>query len=125
MRATPERERMLAALLEARSPISSKDLHARVASAMDRVTVYRNLETFVKAGIARRVDVGHRHAHYEAAGDEHHHLICTGCGTIEDVAYCPDPRETDKVLSGSKRFASIDRHALEFYGLCVACARKA
>lgn len=122
---TPERERMLAALMKARAPISSKDLHDQLAGSMDRVTVYRNLETFVDAGLVRRVDVGHRHAHYEAVGEtDHHHLICSSCGLIEDVAYCPPAADVARVLERSKAFASIDRHALEFYGTCAACAKK-
>lgn len=124
VRPTPERERLLEALARTRSPISSKDLHAKLGNAMDRVTVYRNLETFVKAGIARRVDLGHRHAHYEAADEEHHHLVCTRCGLVEDVAYCPDPRELRAVLARSARFASLERHALELFGTCADCARE-
>lgn len=123
MRVTPERGLLLDALAKARHPVSSKELHESVAGAMDRVTVYRNLETFVISGVARRIDVGHRHAHYEAAGDEHHHLICTRCGRMEDVAYCPDPRSTARLLKASRHFSAIERHALEFYGVCNACAR--
>lgn len=126
MRTTPERARLLEVLGRAKKPLSSKELHEKVTGAMDRVTVYRNLEAFVDAGIIRKIDVGHRHAHYEVLGEtEHHHLICTGCSHMEDVKWCPDPNETTRILKESKRFARIHRHALEFYGLCTNCAKKA
>lgn len=125
LRITPERTLLLKALAKAKSPLSSKELHEKVAGAMDRVTVYRNLESFAAAGIIRKVDVGHRHAHYEVLGDtEHHHLICTACGRVEDISYCPDPQTMQRIISSSKHFSHIERHALEFYGRCKTCVKK-
>jgi Fur family transcriptional regulator, stress-responsive regulator len=123
LKVTAERVTLLEALLASKTPASSKDLLG-ATSGLDRTTVYRSLETFVGAGIARKVDVGHRHAHFEAtSGDEHHHLICTSCGKIADVEFCPDPADVLRVLKKAKGFASIESHTLEFHGTCASCAR--
>ncbi len=124
IRVTKERTLLYQVLADSAAPLSSKDIHKAMGTDADRVTVYRTLETFVEEKLARKVDVGHRHAHYELLGEEHHHLICTSCGRIEDVQYCPDPLITKKLLKNSKHFAEIDTHALEFYGRCSTCAKK-
>lgn len=122
LKATSERTSLLMALASSPKPASSKDLLESV-TGMDRTTVYRNLEAFVRAGLARKIDVGHRHAHFEASsGEEHHHLICTSCGKIEDVLLCPDPAATKELLSKSS-FSAIASHSLEFRGTCKACAK--
>jgi Fur family ferric uptake transcriptional regulator len=124
IRVTSERIHLYEVLTKNRKPLASKDIHALLGKDADRVTVYRTLETFVEVGLARRVDIGHRHAHYELILDEHHHLICTVCGRIEDVAFCPDPAAIKKMLKESKHFAEVTSHALEFYGRCTSCAKK-
>lgn len=124
LKVTAERVALLEALLASPAPASSKDL-LEATRGLDRTTVYRSLETFVRAGLARKVNVGHRHAHFEAAvGEEHHHLICTSCGKIADVALCPDPEDVRRVLRSAKAFASIESHSLEFHGTCAACAAR-
>lgn len=124
LKVTAERVALLEVLLASPSPASSKDL-LEATRGLDRTTVYRSLETFVRAGLARKVNVGHRHAHFEATiGEEHHHLICTSCGKIADVALCPDPEDVRRVLRSARAFASIESHSLEFHGTCAACAAR-
>jgi len=123
LKVTAERTALMAALMATRHPASTRELLLSV-DGMDRTTVYRNLQGFVRAGIARKVDVGHRHAHFESAlGVEHHHLICGRCGKVEDVSFCPDPVLQAAMLRKSS-FSSIESHTLEFRGTCKACARK-
>ena len=55
---------------------------------------------------------------------DHHHLVCLRCGRIEDVAHCGVEAMQSAILRGSKHFTEIRQHALEFYGICKACAKK-
>jgi len=72
------------------------------------------------AGLARRVEPAGSPARYEArAGDNHHHVVCRGCGAIADVdcavggAPCLEPAAHDGFV--------IDEAEVTYWGLCPAC----
>lgn len=111
-------------LLQSESkPLTVLEIQKKLRGAADTVTLYRALEAFTLKSLVRRVDLGHSHAHYEfAAGSHHHHLVCTNCARVEDVAVCLGPSVEKKVLAQSAHFKNINQHALEFFGLCRACA---
>ena len=52
-------------------------------------SAYRNLQLLEHAGVVHRIVTNAEFARYELAedltGDHHHHLICTICGSVEDV----------------------------------------
>src|SRR5574341_6411 len=48
-------------------------------------TVYKILDQFHKHGFLRRVSTEGHVARYDANVAPHHHLVCTGCGRIQDV----------------------------------------
>jgi Fe2+ or Zn2+ uptake regulation protein len=52
----------------------------------------------------------------------HHHLICSGCGTVLDFTGC-GLDALEKKLSRSTGF-NIDNHRLEFSGKCRECQKK-
>ncbi|MDO8425585.1 MAG: Fur family transcriptional regulator [bacterium] len=124
LRATPARIALLGALARAARPVSVPTLAQRLRGALDQATLYRALQQLTTAGIIRRVNLEHDHAHYEIASDDHHHLVCTGCGRVADVARCTVDRLAHRVLADATQFASIERHALEFFGTCTQCAAR-
>ena len=92
-------------------------------AAPDLVTVYRTLESFVRAGLLRQVDLHTGSVQYEPADHHHHHIVCTGCGTVESVETCGIKRIEQRVIQESSMFESVENHALEFFGTCKACAK--
>ena len=80
-RSTEGRLVLLSTLKRARKPLSVEKLAAAVGSHLDEANVYRALEAFSAAGIARHVDLQHGHAHYELVDEkhDHHHIVCTSC----------------------------------------------
>jgi Fe2+ or Zn2+ uptake regulation protein len=83
--------------------------------------VYDCLEALSRAGLVRRVETAGSPARYEArVGDNHHHLVCRGCGYTVDVdcvvgeAPCLQP-------SNSHGF-DIDEAEVVFWGVCPSCA---
>ncbi|HUD03084.1 MAG TPA: Fur family transcriptional regulator [Candidatus Paceibacterota bacterium] len=123
-KATPGRLQLLEVLSRVDEPLSVLKIQKRLGKKLNEVTLYRALEAFAKAGLVRRVDLGHDHAHYELAlGRAHHdHVVCTACGAVEDVAGCPLAPFQKKALKSS-HFKSIYSHNLEFFGLCRACSK--
>lgn len=125
-RVTKHRLALLEILAGSKVPLSASRLRSVLGQRLDEATVYRALEAFVGAGLVYRVDFQHGHAHYEflVPGHHHHHIVCRGCGTVEDVSSCAMNSLERRVLRQSETFASVDAHALEFFGTCRQCVRK-
>ncbi len=86
--------------------------------------VYNILSDLAAAGLVRRIEPAGSPARYERrVGDNHHHLVCTGCGAIADVecvvghSPCLAPADT----SGY----SVSTAEVTFWGVCPACQRRA
>ena len=72
--------------------------------------VYDVLNTLTDRGIVRRIQPAGSTARYELrAGDNHHHLVCRGCGSVVDVdcatgtAPCLDTADLDGPRAGLRR----------------------
>src|SRR5579862_2182086 len=86
----------------------------------DPATIFRIINAFTEKGITRLIQFQEGKSRYEllAKGD-HHHLICTNCGKIEDI----EDKYMDKLekeIEKTKGF-SVKSHSLEFFGLCQTC----
>jgi Fe2+ or Zn2+ uptake regulation protein len=120
-KATHGRVRLLEMLRESKKPISVEALAKKLVKHMDQATVYRALEAFAKTGIVKRIDLGHAHAHYELAGEHHHHVVCESCGKVADVEL-KEPELERAALRAAPAFANVRAHSLEFFGTCRTCA---
>jgi len=83
--------------------------------------VYDVLRALTDAGLVRRFQPKGSVARYEArATDNHHHVVCRGCGAIADVdcvvGYAPCLTAAD----GSSY--EIDEAEVIFWGRCPRCA---
>lgn len=123
IRATPKRQLLVKALLEARGPKTIEEIHARVRS-MDLVTVYRNIEALVRSGFVHEVRFKDAPVRFEWGRSHHHHVVCTECGVVDELDACTLKGAEKRALRHTSNFASIDEHVLEFYGTCVSCARR-
>ena len=105
-----------------------EEIANRVRQRLDSVStqaVYDVLGALSRAGLARRIEPAGSPARYEArAGDNHHHVVCRGCGVVADVdcaigqAPCLDPSNTHGF--------EVDEAEVTFWGLCPTCqARRA
>ncbi|MDO8407990.1 MAG: transcriptional repressor, partial [bacterium] len=80
-RATYGRMALLEVLSKADRPMSVEGVAKLVRGKLDLVNTYRALEALTSAGLVRRVDVGHRHIHYELANlNRHKHAFVCVCG---------------------------------------------
>jgi Fur family ferric uptake transcriptional regulator len=85
--------------------------------------VYDVLAALTLAGLARRIEPAGSPALFEArVGDNHHHVVCRGCGTAADVDCavgqrpCLDPSQTHGFV--------VDEAEVTFWGLCPNCQRQ-
>lgn len=99
------------------------EIATRVRALLDSVStqaVYDVLSALARVGLARRIEPAGSPARYEArTGDNHHHVVCRGCGAIADVdcavgeAPCLDPSSPGGFV--------IDEAEVTFWGLCASC----
>lgn len=92
LRATAPRLAVLNLLRHSRSPLSHREVAARLHSrGWDRATFYRNLVDLAAAGLARRRDLGDRVGRFEATGQavahRHPHFVCRDCGAVSCLAH--------------------------------------
>lgn len=124
-KATSGRVLLLETLFGEQTPVTVSYLEKKLKNAIDKVTLYRALESMVVSGVVREVDFRHGHAHYELKilRKHHHHIVCTNCGAIEDVDCTTEPF-IKQVARKAKKFSSISDHSMEFFGLCKTCEAK-
>ena len=121
LKVTPTRLAVLRVLHTSARPLSVMDISASVGVG-NQSTVYRTVHEGMLIGLVREVPVRHAHAHYELTFDrEHHHLICTSCGIVEEYVSPLCGTVEHDALKQSKMFASISDHSFELYGVCKGC----
>jgi Fur family ferric uptake transcriptional regulator len=83
-------------------------------------TVYRVLTQFETATLVKRHNFEGGFAVFELSDGEHHdHLVCTGCGHVEEfIDEVIEQRQID--IANAHKF-QITEHILNIYGLCPSC----
>lgn len=123
-RITRGRRLVLDALGRSERPVSPYSIHdalSREGENVDTVSIYRTLETLEGAGLVHRVAFsgGYLPCRLEDHPGCHHHLICRECGRVEEVD-CPGMSSVEAGAAADSQFV-IERHLVEFVGLCPTC----
>ncbi len=91
---------------------------------LNQSTVYRIVNALIEEGIVREVMISPEKRYIELADSgDHHHVVCVSCGKIEELAGCVTEGIEKKALKNTSQFKTVDRHSLEFFGICTACSR--
>jgi Fur family peroxide stress response transcriptional regulator len=90
---------------------------------MSRTTVYRVLDALVALGVVTRVSHPGAAVRYDAITTRHHHLVCTGCGAMTDLAApALDALPAPKALPHGFEVLGYSVH---FHGTCADCRGRA
>jgi Fur family ferric uptake transcriptional regulator len=126
LRVTRPRLAVLEVLSTSRGHLDVDEIAEKVRERLDSVStqaVYDVLGALARAGLVRRIEPAGSPARFEArVGDNHHHVVCRGCGAIADVdcavgeAPCLDPSQ--------RHGYQIDQAEVTFWGLCPECQRR-
>ncbi len=85
-------------------------------------TVYKNIKTFLDAGLLREVSLHHGTLRLDANTAEHHHLVCKACRRIFDIDEADlEPVRLKREL---KTGFQIERYCIELHGVCAECAQR-
>ncbi len=121
MRVTPQRVVLHRALLELDRHVTADELLDAVSERLPNVslpTIYATLDLLEELGMVRRVQRAGTTL-FDPRTDSHHHLICTSCGSIEDL---------DSDLDTGALERAAERHGFEHerieavvHGRCARC----
>lgn len=96
-----------------------EDVRASIGS-VSRQAVYDALATLTEKGLIRRIQPARSPARYEdRVADNHHHLVCRGCGITVDVD-CAVGERPCLVASDVKGFV-VDEAEVIYWGRCPEC----
>jgi Fur family transcriptional regulator, ferric uptake regulator len=121
-RDTAPRRAMVRAIEEADGDLDPDALWRagkRFHPGLGRATVYRTLEALTTLGVVRPLVAPDGGRLYSPAVGGHHHLVCSGCGTIVDFHDCAEGAIVRRVARQNN--FQIRGHLLEVYGLCGDC----
>jgi Fur family transcriptional regulator, ferric uptake regulator len=92
----------------------------RVDPQLGRATVFRSVDVLVEQGVLDRVPFADgTHRYRVCGGPHHHHLTCTRCHQIVELALCLPEGELSALASQTG--FDIEGHAIEVFGRCPAC----
>jgi len=121
-----QRERILALLRSTDTHPTANWLFGKLKKEFPNLsmgTIYRNIGILVRQGLIGRIAFGSTFDRLDANVSDHYHFICEKCNAIMDLKL-PVVRDLEKQVPASEGF-KVHRHAVEFYGLCPKCAKKA
>jgi Fe2+ or Zn2+ uptake regulation protein len=123
LRVTAPRLAILSVLAETPGHLTVDEIAQRarlLTGTVSTQAVYDVLSALSRVGLARPFEAAGGPVRYEArVGDNHHHLVCRGCGRIVDVdcvvgsAPCLQPSD--------EHGFSVDEAEVTFWGLCPDC----
>ena len=122
LRATAVRVAILSAL-GARPHAGAEAVVTEVRSELGTVStqaVYHALGSLAAAGLIRRIEPAGSPALYERrVDDNHHHVVCRGCGAVADVD-CAVGRRPCLTPSQTHGYV-LDEAEVTFWGFCPSC----
>ena len=121
MRVTPQRVVLHRALRELDRHVTADELLESVADRLPNVslpTIYATLELLEELGMVRRVQRAGTTL-FDPRTDSHHHLICTSCGSIEDLDSDLDTARLER--AAARRGFEHERIEAVVHGRCSRC----
>ena len=124
--ATHQRQKIYEALVSRLGHYSPEEIYDKVKQDLPSIslaTVYKNLKTFVQAGMLR--DVSHHQGPWRVDANTvpHHHLVCTRCHSITDLDL--DRIGPVKLRGRMPSGFRIEKFSIEVQGVCKSCNKAA
>jgi Fur family peroxide stress response transcriptional regulator len=82
-------------------------------------TVYNSLRYLTDNGLIRELKLGETASRYDARTDDHHHIVCSTCGRVDEVL-TETPDFWMKSVADETAYTIQAAHVI-FEGVCPAC----
>ena len=125
MRVTPQRVVVHRALRELDRHVTADELLDAVGDRLPNVslpTIYATLDLLEELGMVRRVQRAGTTL-FDPRTDSHHHLVCTTCGSIEDLDSALDTASLER--AAKRHGFQHERIEAVIHGRCAACRASA
>jgi Fur family transcriptional regulator, ferric uptake regulator len=126
-RYTSNRREIVHVLSTAERPLTINEI-VDAAGSVPVSSAYRSLTVLADAHVVRRIagndDTGRFELAEDLSGQHHHHLICSSCGTVVDIAASP---RLERALAETARAAAeeagfeVHEHRIDLVGRCSDC----
>lgn len=127
VRYTRGRQAVVARLAAGDGPMTVPEIHGSLRSTVPLSSLYRTLQVLSDSGVVSLHHSGSSSTRYELAEwlmGHHHHLICTNCGSVDDIEVSEQQEaglaQVVKTLAEASGFSATD-HSLEIDGVCHRC----
>lgn len=131
LKVTKVRLKVLQLLLSRGIAMSHTQISEELNDAtIDKVTLYRTLNSFTEAGIAHKVanedrnwlyavyaEGSHKHDHHDSHDHDHAHFVCDAC----DKIYCFPIEDSLIKLNHIKEGFQVTSKELRLHGTCPIC----
>jgi Fur family ferric uptake transcriptional regulator len=99
------------------------DVVRRDHGEVSHQAVYDVLRALTDTGLVRRIQPTGSVARYEArVGDNHHHVVCRGCGSITDVDCAVG--DAPCLTAADDAGYAIDEAEVIYWGRCPSCSER-
>lgn len=122
---THQRQVIYQALVAAKDHPTPEAVYETVRKLIPSIslgTVYKNIKTFLDAGMIGEVSLHHGSLRLDANMHSHHHLVCRSCRSITDVS--DTEIQPGRFLGKLPKGFRVQRHHVEMVGICASCAKK-
>jgi Fur family ferric uptake transcriptional regulator len=126
LKRTGQRDTILRTFLDTRDHLSTDELYRLVRkqdSGIGFTTVYRTLKLLAECGLASEVDFRDGIARFEHQYQRrnHHHLVCTECGSSVEF-FSPEIERIEQEVGRRNKYLPT-RHSFQIYGVCRKCQK--
>jgi Fe2+ or Zn2+ uptake regulation protein len=119
IKVTPQRLAMVS-LMDQHGHISVNEIYESIKKSfptLSLATVYKNINSMVQSSFIKELKIVGYDAKYELVKEEHSHLICKECGSVEDIFLKTDTIVSDAQNSGY----DIQEVTVQLKGICQNC----
>ncbi len=126
-RMTPQRTIIIDLLIKHQHSLISIDTLLANAKALNpainATTIYRNIDLLSEMDLlySRNTDDGSKLYKLICHTAHHHHIICSHCGKMLPIDYCPIVPQLESLVKDSGFI--LEAHNLELIGLCPDCQK--
>jgi len=123
LRNTPQRQLIFRILHGNEAHPTAEAVYAVAAAEMPSIslrTVYQTLNDLAEMGELTILDLGTGAARFDPNVDDHHHVVCTSCGTVRDVYL--EPPAVPCVAPDSFEGFTTSSVEVTFRGRCSSCS---
>jgi Fur family peroxide stress response transcriptional regulator len=123
LKLTPQRMVIFRILSESGGHLRADEVYQKAKKncpMISATTVYRNLERLVNVGLLSYLERSGTAILYDANPEEHHHFICTRCGSVRDIYLKTVKYELDGEKSSLGRY-KVETPELHLHGICQDC----